>query len=75
MGTAPQADSLSVVYCGNDGGIFRCTGGVNFTSLNGGGFQAALFYNLDVKPDATASVTSALQDNGIVTTAGAVAPT
>ena len=67
---------MSVVYCGNDGGIFRCTSGVNFTSLNGGGFQAALFYNLDVKPDATASVTlGALQDNGIVTTAGAVAPT
>ena len=75
-GFAPQAGPLSVVYCGNDGGIFRCTGGVNFTSLNGGGFQAALFYNLDVKPDATASVTlGALQDNGIVTTAGAVAPT
>ena len=75
-GFAPQAGPLSVVYCGNDGGIFRCTGGVNFTSLNGGGFQATLFYNLDVKPDATASVTlGALQDNGIVTTAGAVAPT
>ena len=75
-GFAPQAGPLSVVYCGNDGGIFRCTAGVNFTSLNGGGFQAALFYNLDVKPDATASVTlGALQDNGIVTTAGAVAPT
>jgi len=75
-GFAPQAGPLSVVYCGNDGGIFRCTSGVNFTSLNGGGFQAALFYNLDVKPDATASETlGALQDNGIVTTAGAVAPT
>jgi hypothetical protein len=75
-GFAPQAGPLSVVYCGNDGGIFRCTSGVNFTSLNGGGFQAALFYNLDVKPDATASVTlGALQDNGIVTTDGAIAPT
>ena len=75
-GFAPQAGPLSVVYCGNDGGIFRCTAGVNFTSLNGGGFQAALFYNLDVRPDATASVTlGALQDNGIVTTAGAIAPT
>ena len=40
------------------------------------GIQTALFYNLDVKRDATASVTlGALQDNGIVTTAGAAAPT
>jgi hypothetical protein len=75
-GFSPQAGPLSVAYCGNDGGIFKCTAGVNFTSLNAGGFQAALFYNLDVKPDATASVTvGALQDNGIVTTAGAAAPT
>ena len=73
---APQPGPLSVVYSGNDGGIFRCTAGTNFASLNGGGFQAALFYNLDVTPDATASVTlGALQDNGIVTTAGAIAPT
>ena len=27
-GFAPQAGPFSVVYCGNDGGIFRCTGGV-----------------------------------------------
>ena len=73
---APQPGPVSVVYCGNDGGIFRCTAGTNFTSLNSGGFQTALFYNLDVSPDATGSVTlGALQDNGIVTTAGAVAPT
>ena len=73
---APQAGPLSVAYCGNDGGIFRCTAGVNFASLNAGGLQTALFYNLDVKPDATASVTvGALQDNGVVTTAGAAAPT
>ena len=75
-GFAPQPGPLSVVYCGNDGGIFKSTGGVGFTSLNGGGLQAALFYNLDIKPDATGSVTlGALQDNGIVTTAGAIAPT
>ena len=50
--------------------------GVDFTSLNAGGLQTALFYNLDVKRDATASVTlGALQDNGIVTTAGVAAPT
>jgi hypothetical protein len=73
---APQPGPLSVVYCGNDGGLFRCTSGVNFTSRNAGGFQAALFYNLDVKRDTTASVTlGALQDNGIVTTAGVAAPT
>ncbi len=73
---APQAGPLSIAYCGNDGGIFRSTGGAGFTSMNGGGLQSALFYNLDVKPDATASVTlGALQDNGIVTTAGAIAPT
>ena len=41
-----------------------------FTSLNAGGLQTALFYNLDVKRDATASVTlGALQDNGVVTNA------
>ncbi len=40
------------------------------------GFQTALFYNLDVKKDATASVTiGALQDNGIVSTAGEPPPT
>jgi len=73
---APQAGPFSVVYCGNDGGIFKSSGGLGFTSLNGGGFQTALFYNLDVKRDATASVTlGALQDNGIVTTAGVIAPT
>jgi hypothetical protein len=73
---APQAGPLSVAYCGNDGGIFRCTAGVNFTSLNAGGLQTALFYNLDIRPDATGSVTvGTLQDNGIVTTAGVAAPT
>ena len=80
---APQPGPFSVVYCGNDGGIYRCVGptaadpaGVNFVSRNAGTLQTALFYNLDVKPDASASVTlGALQDNGIVTTAGAAAPT
>lgn len=67
---APQPGPFSIVYCGNDGGIFRGTGGTAFTSLNAGGLQTALFYNLDVKRDATASVTlGALQDNGIVTNA------
>ena len=72
----PQPGPFSIVYCGNDGGIFRGTGGLHFDSLNGNGFQSALFYNLDVKRDSTASVTlGELQDNGIVTTAGTVAPT
>ncbi len=71
----PQPGPFSIVYCGNDGGIFVCTTGINFDSRNGGGLQTGLFYNLDVKRDATASVTlGALQDNGILTTAGAVAP-
>jgi photosystem II stability/assembly factor-like uncharacterized protein len=67
---APQPGPFSVVYCGNDGGIFKATGGTTFTSLNAGGLQTALYYNLDVKKDATASVTlGALQDNGILTNA------
>ncbi|CAM2188784.1 Abnormal spindle-like microcephaly-associated protein ASH domain-containing protein [Paraburkholderia sacchari] len=67
----PQTGPLSTVYCGNDGGIFRSTGGsTTFTSLNGDGLQTTLFYNLDVKRDPGASVTlGALQDNGIVTNA------
>ena len=73
---SPQPGPFSVAYCGNDGGFFKCPGGTAFTSLNAGGIQTALFYNLDVKKDATASVTlGALQDNGIVSTAGEPAPT
>ncbi|CAN7461304.1 choice-of-anchor D domain-containing protein [Paraburkholderia hospita] len=65
-----QPGPFSIVYCGNDGGIYRSSGGTAFTSLNGDGLQTALFYNLDVKRDPTASVTlGALQDNGIVTNA------
>jgi hypothetical protein len=71
----PRPGSPSIVYCGNDGGIFQNTGGLAFSSLNAGGFQAGLFYNIDLKPDATASVTvGALQDNGIVTTDGTTPP-
>jgi hypothetical protein len=66
----------TIVYCGNDGGIdFSNTGGATWSSLNAGGLQTGLFYNLDIKPDATASVTvGALQDNSIETTAGVVSP-
>ena len=74
-GFAKQSGSSTIIFCGNDGGIFQSTDGINFSSLNGGGLQTGLFYNLDVKPDATASVTlGALQDNGVATTASAVSP-
>jgi photosystem II stability/assembly factor-like uncharacterized protein len=64
----------SVVYCGNDGGIFRSdNGGANWTALNGGGLQTGLLYNLAVRPDAGVTL-GALQDNGLLTTSGATAP-
>jgi hypothetical protein len=66
----------STVYVGTDGGIYRSTdGGATWVALNDGGLQTGLFYNLTVKPDATASATlGALQDNGVQTTAGAASP-
>ena len=70
----PQSGGASsVVYCGCDGGIDVSTdGGATWTPLNGGGLQTGLFYNIAVKPDASASVTvGALQDNELQTTAGA----
>jgi photosystem II stability/assembly factor-like uncharacterized protein len=62
----------SVVFCGNDGGFDTSTdGGTTWTHLNSGGLQTGLFYNIDIKPDATGSVTvGALQDNEIETTKG-----
>jgi hypothetical protein len=68
----PGGGSPSVVYCGNDGGIFRSTdGGSTWKSLNAGHLQTSLFYNIDIKPDATASVTvGSLQDNQTETTNG-----
>jgi photosystem II stability/assembly factor-like uncharacterized protein len=63
----------SVVFCGNDGGIDTSTdGGTTWAHLNSGGLQTGLFYNIDIKPDATGSVTvGAVQDNEIETTKGA----
>lgn len=63
----------SIVYCGTDGGLSRSTdGGATWTPLSSGGLQTGLFYNIDLKPDATASVTvGALQDNDVETTKGA----
>jgi photosystem II stability/assembly factor-like uncharacterized protein len=71
------APTPSIVYSGNDGGIYRSTdGGATWTALNAGGLQTGLFYNIAVKPDATASVTlGALQDNGLQTTSGVASPT
>jgi hypothetical protein len=74
----------STVWTGNDGGIFRSDdGGATWTgtgltgapaTINAGGLQTGLFYNLDVKNDATASVTvGALQDNGTPRTTGTLA--
>lgn len=70
----PQSGGAkTVVYCGCDGGLDVSTdGGQNFSPKNKGGLQTGLFYNLDIKPDPTASVTvGALQDNELQTTAGA----
>ena len=62
----------SIVFCGNDGGLDKSVdSGGTWISLNSGGLQTGLFYNIDIKPDATGSVTvGALQDNEIETTVG-----
>ncbi len=71
----PPGGGASTVYCGNDGGIYQSANGTNWTALNSGDFQATLFYNLAVRPDATASETlGSLQDNGLSTTSGATSP-
>ena len=64
----------SVVFSGNDGGLAKSTdGGATWTHLSSGGLQTSLFYNLDIRPDATGSVSiGALQDNEIETTKGSV---
>ncbi|HEY6428424.1 MAG TPA: hypothetical protein VIX84_14465, partial [Acidimicrobiales bacterium] len=70
----PQSGGAStVVYCGCDGGVFVSTdGGSSWNPINKGGLQTGLFYNIDIKPDAGATVTvGALQDNRLQTTAGA----
>ncbi len=68
----PTGGGSTVIYCGSDGGIdVSSNGGITWTSLNSGSLQIGLFYNIAVKPDATASVTvGALQDNKLETTAG-----
>lgn len=66
----------TTVYVGTDGGISVSTNnGATWASLNSGGLQTGLFYNVDVRPDATASVLiGALQDNDIETTKTATSP-
>jgi len=72
----PSGGGSTIVYCGCDGGVdVSYNAGGTWKPLNKGGLQTGLFYNLAVKPDATASVTvGALQDNQLQTTAGATAP-
>jgi hypothetical protein len=66
---SPQT-SIALIGC--DGGLFVSTDtGSSWSSLNTGGLQTGLFYNIDVRPDPTASVTvGALQDNSLETTSG-----
>src|SRR5207248_4668 len=76
-----QSPAPSIVYTGNDGGIWRSIDkGATWTgtgasgappTINAGGLQTTLFYHLDISHDAAASVTlGALQDNGIVQASG-----
>ncbi len=76
-GFAPQpSPTPTIVFVGTDGGInHSLDNGATWPPLNKGGLQTGLFYNIDVKPDATASViVGALQDNEVETTAGAATP-
>jgi hypothetical protein len=66
----------SIVFCGTDGGIDTSVdGGSTWSSIGGGGLQTGLFFNIDIKPDATGSVVvGSAQDNGLMTTAGVASP-
>jgi len=64
-----QANSLpSVVYCGNDGGLFKSTDkGSTWRPHNGGPIQTSLIYNITCKPtdNQFGYVVGAFQDNSI----------
>jgi photosystem II stability/assembly factor-like uncharacterized protein len=64
----------SIVYCGNDGGLFKSTDrGTTWTPLNSGRLQTGLFYNIDATHNFPFfNAVGALQDNGIYTTASAI---
>lgn len=69
----PQpAPTPTIVFCGTDGGLTRSTDdGATWQPRNSGGFQTALFYNIDIRPDATGSSTAgALQDNSLEISSG-----
>jgi hypothetical protein len=73
----PQpSPKATTVYVGTDGGINQSTdNGSTWPSLNNVALQTGLFYNIDVKPDAAASViVGAVQDNEVETTAGSASP-
>ena len=62
----------TTIFVGTDGGINFSTNGTTWKSLNNVALQTGLFYNIDVKPDASASqIVGAVQDNEVETTAGA----
>jgi len=66
----------SIVYSGNDGGLFKSTDkGATWEDLNSGLVQTTLFYNVTTKPDGPGLgiQVGAFQDNGIFTTSTAVA--
>jgi hypothetical protein len=55
----------SIVYQGNDGGIWRSIdGGATFTSMNTAGFSATQFQSIDVHPTDPYFTIGGTQDNG-----------
>ncbi len=79
--TPQGAGNPSIVFAGNDGGIFKSTDkgatwtgtGAGPATINGGGLQSTQIYHMDVKSNATADVTlNANQDNGTVKGTGSL---